>query len=62
MGCVSKKALGHIPLKWSKVTFKFLQFTNNHICVEVAGKSVNRGVGLGFEILLQTIFLWRCKS
>ena len=52
MGCVSKKAVGHIPLKWSKVTFKFLQFTNNHMCVEVAGKSVNRGVGLGFEILL----------
>ena len=29
---------------------KFLQFTNHHICVEVTGKRVNRGVGLGLEI------------
>ena len=50
--CTSKKAVGHIPLKWSKVAFKFLQFTNNHLCVKVTGKGVNRGVGLGLEILV----------
>ena len=29
---------------------KFLQFTNNHIRVEVTGKTVNHGVGLGLKI------------
>ena len=29
---------------------KFLQFTNHHIRVEVTGKRVNRGLGLGLEI------------
>ena len=45
-----KKAVGHVLLNWSKVTSKFLQFTNHHIRVEVTGKSVNRSVGLGLEI------------
>ena len=39
------------------MAFKFLQFTNNHICVEVTGKGVNRGVGLGLEILLNYFFM-----
>ena len=55
--CVSKNLAGHVPLNWSKVASKFLQLTNHHSRVEVTGKRVNRGVGLGFEI-----FLWRCKS
>ena len=29
---------------------KFLQFTNHHIRVDVTGKRVNRGLGLGLEI------------
>ena len=32
------------------MTSKFLQFTNHHIRVEVAGKRVNCSVGLGLEI------------
>ena len=42
--CVSKKIVGHVPLNWSKVASKFLQFTNDHIRVEMTGKSVNHGV------------------
>ena len=59
--CVSKKIVRHIPLNWSKVASKFLQFANHHIRVEVTGKRVNRGVELGFEISVN-YFLWRCKS
>ena len=40
---------------------KFLQFTNHHNRVEVTGKRVNRGVGLGLEIPVN-YFLWRFKS
>ena len=40
----------HVPLNWSKVASKFLQLTSHHICVEVTGKRVSRGVGLGLEI------------
>ena len=32
---VSKKILGYVPLNWSKVASKFLQFTNHHTRVEV---------------------------
>ena len=46
-----------LQLRWSKLAFKFLQFTNNHICVEVAGNVVNRGVGLGLEILVNYFFM-----
>ena len=49
------------PLNWSKVTSKFLQFTNHHIHVEVTRKRVNRGVGLGLKIPIK-YFLGRCKS
>ena len=41
---VSKKAVGHIPLKWSKVAFR-------------GGKGVNRGVRLVFEILVHCFFM-----
>ena len=59
--CVSKKIVRHVPLNWSKVASKFLQFTNHHIRVEVTGKRVNHGVGLGFEIPVN-YFLWKCTS
>ena len=47
--CVSKR-VGHVPLNWSKVASKFLQFPNHHIRVEATGKRVNRGVGLRLRI------------
>ena len=49
------------PLNWSEVTSKFLQPANHHISVDVTGKWVNRGVGLGLEIPVN-YFLWRYKS
>ena len=58
---VSKKIVRNVPLSWSKVASKFPQFTNNHICVEVTGKRVNRSVKLGLKIPAN-YFLWRCKS
>ena len=36
--CVSKKIVGYVRLNWSKVAYKFLQFTNDHIRVEATGK------------------------
>ena len=48
--CVSKKIVGYVLLNWRKLASKFLQFTNHDIRVEVTGKTVNRGVGLGLEI------------
>ena len=39
------------------MAFKFLQFTNNHMFVEVTGKGVNRGVGLGLQILVNYFFM-----
>ena len=56
-----KKIVRNVPLNWSKVASKFPQFTNNHICVEVTGKRVNRSVKLGLKIPAN-YFLWRCKS
>ena len=55
--CVSKKIVGHVPLNWSKVASKFLQLTNHHNRVEVTGKKVNRGVGLGPEIPANNFFM-----
>ena len=43
----------NVPLNWSKVASKFLQFTNHHICVEETGKKA---------IIPVIYFLWRCKS
>ena len=48
--------VGHVPLNWSKVVSKFLQFTNHHVCVNVTGKRVNCGVGLGLEIVVNYFF------
>ena len=45
-----KKVVGHVPLYWSKLALKFLQFRNHSIRVAVTGKRVNRGAGLGLEI------------
>ena len=36
---------------------KFLQFTNHHIGVEVTGKRVNHGVGLGLDIPINSFFM-----
>ena len=46
------QVVGHVPLNWSKVLSKLLQFTNHHVRVGVTGKRVNRGFGLGLEILV----------
>ena len=43
--CLLKKVVGLVPLYWSKLAFKFLQFQNHSICVAVTGKRVNRGAG-----------------
>ena len=45
-----KKVVGHVPLYWSKLAFKFLQFQNHSIRVAVTDQRVNRGAGLGLEI------------
>ena len=61
--CVSKNIVGHVPLNWSKEASKFLQLTNQGVRVEVTGKTVNRGVGLGLEILANYVSkLYRSKS
>ena len=54
--CLLKKVVGHVPLYWSKLAFKFLQFQNHSIRVAVTGKRVNRGAGLGIEILVDYFF------
>ena len=54
--CVSKKIVGHVPLNWSKVTSKFLQFNNNQVRVEVTRKKVKHSVGLGLEIPVNYFF------
>ena len=51
-----KKVVGHIPLYWSKLAFKFLQFQNHIICVAVTGKRINRGADLGLEIPVTYFF------
>ena len=53
--------VGHVPLNWSKVLSKLIQFTNHHVRVKVTGKRVNCGFGLGLEIQVN-YFLWRDKS
>ena len=57
MTVFQKKIVGHVPLNWSKVASKFLQLTNHHIRVEVTGKRVNRGVGLGLKIAAGYLFM-----
>ena len=46
----SNKVVRHVPLYWSESANKFLKFPNHHIRAVVAGKRVNRGIGLGLEI------------
>ena len=53
---ISKNVAGHIPLNWSKLAAKFMQFPNHHIRVVVTGKQVNRGAEFGLEIPLDYIF------
>ena len=55
--CVLKKIVENVPLNWSKVASKSLQFTNHHIHVEVTGKWVNHGVGLRLEIPVNSFFM-----
>ena len=47
---------GYVLLNWSKVLSKLLQFTNHHVRVEVTGKRLNRGFGLGLEIQVNYFF------
>ena len=54
--CLLKKVVGHIPLYWSKLAFKFLQFQNHSILVVVTCKRVNRGAGLGLEVPVDYFF------
>ena len=54
--CFLKNVVGHVPLYWSKLAFKFLQFQNHSIRVAVTGKRVNRGAGLGLEIPVDYFF------
>ena len=42
--------------------FKYLQFINHRVDVEVTGKRVNHGVGLRIEIPINCFFLWICQS
>ena len=48
--CLLKKIVGHVPLYWKKLAFKFLRFQSHSIRVAVTAKRVNRGAGLGLEI------------
>ena len=54
--CLLKKIVGHVPLYWSKLAHKFLQFQNHNIRVAVTGKIVNRGAGCGLEIPVDYFF------
>ena len=54
--CLLKKVAGHVPLYWSKLAFKFLQFRHHSICVAVTGKRLNRGAGLGLDISVDYFF------
>ena len=48
----TKSNFQNVPLNWSKVASKFLLFTNHHIGVQVTGKRVSHGIGLGLKILV----------
>ena len=54
---VLKTAVGHIPLEQEYNGFQHFEFTSNHILVEVTGKGVNGGVGLGSQILVNYFFM-----
>ena len=54
-----KKVVGHVPLYWSKLAFKFVQFQNLDIRVAVTGKRVNRETGLSLQLPVDYFFLWR---
>ena len=55
--CVSKKIVGYVALKWSKVASKFLQFTNHHTRAEVTRKRVNHGYWIGTQNTCQLFFM-----
>ena len=46
----------HVRLNWSKALSKLIQFTNHHVLVELTRKRVNRGFGVGLEILVNYFF------
>ena len=54
--CLLKQVVGYVPLYWSKLAFKFLQFQNHRIRVAVTGKRLNRGAGLGLGIPVDDFF------
>ena len=55
--CLLKKVVGHVPLYWSKLAFKFLQFQIHSIRVVVTGMRVNRGAVIGLEIPVDYFFM-----
>ena len=57
MTVFQKKIVGDVPLNWSKVASKFLQFRNHHICVEVAGKRVNPLCWIGTQNTIKLFFM-----
>ena len=55
--CISKKIVGHVPFNWSKLASMFLKAPNSCIRGTVTWKKrVNRGAGLGLEILMNYTF------
>ena len=45
-----------VPLYWSELANKFLEFPNHNIPVVVTGKRVSRVIGLGLEMPVDYFF------
>ena len=46
----SSTELGHVPQYFCKFVFRYLKHVSNTAILEVTGKAVNRGAGLGMEV------------
>ena len=57
--CFLEKVVGHVPLYWSKLFFKFIQFQKLNIRVAVTGQRLNGEAALSLEIPVDYFFLWR---
>ena len=55
--CLPWQLVGHVPLNWSKMFSKFLQFTNHPVGLEMTEKTVNHGVGSELEIPINCFFM-----
>ena len=51
-----KEIVGHVPLPWSELASKLLQFPNHPNTVIVTGKRANRDAGFGLETHLDYVF------